>query len=101
MLRAECQTLWLRVWQPLGISSGTFLGLVGDVVFLLGITSVTQRPHSPKWLDSLCRRGGFECWVVEPGKHGNERAGARGNGNGDMFSVLALAIVGPQPSPMA
>lgn len=78
MLRAECQTLWLRVWQPLGTSSGTFLGLVGDVMFLLGITLVTERPQSPKWLDSWCRRGGFECWVVEQGKHGNEKEQVQG-----------------------
>lgn len=95
MLRAKCQTLWLRIWQPLGISSGTFLGLVGSVIFLLGATSVTQRPHSPKWLGSWCRRVGwrnccvFECWVVELGKaRGWERAGERGNGNGEMFFLF-------------
>lgn len=56
MLRAKCQTL--RVWQPLGISSGTLLGRLGSVMFLLGSILVTQRLHSPKWLDSWCGRKG-------------------------------------------
>lgn len=58
MPRAQCQTLWLRIWQPLGISSGTFLGLVGSVMFLLGVTLVMRRPHSPKWLGSWYGREG-------------------------------------------
>lgn len=43
----------------------------------------------------------FECWVVEMGKQENEKAGERGNGKGEMFSILALAILRPQPSPLA
>lgn len=79
MWRAECQSLWLRVWQPLGISSGTFLGLVGSVMFLLGVTLVTQRPRSPKWLDSWCRRreGGGTVVYLNAGLLGWECKGMR------------------------
>lgn len=82
MQRAEHQTLGLRVWQPSGISSGTFLGLVGNVAFPLGATLVSRRPCSPKWLDSWCRREGqsggtavyLNAGVVELGRQGMRKS---------------------------
>lgn len=35
------------------------------------------------------------------GKQENEKADERKNGKGEMFSILALAILRPQPSPLA
>ena len=77
-------------------------------MFLLGVTLVTRRPHSPKWLDSWCGRELVEellCIWMLCGWAGKarewERAGERGNRNGEMFSVTPLAILGPQPSPLA
>ncbi|KAF4788569.1 Transforming growth factor beta-3 [Turdus rufiventris] len=37
----------------------------------------------------------FECWVVEMGKQENEKAGEKENGKGEMFYILALAILRP------
>lgn len=41
----------------------------------------------------------LDCWSGRVREW--ERAGQRGNGNGEMFSILALPILGLQPSPLA
>jgi len=87
MLRAKCQTLWLRVWQPLGISSE----ISQHFLILLAVTCSFwellwwHEGHTlqngwtvgaeENWWRNCCV---FECCVVELGKQGNEKEQVKG-----------------------